>query len=65
METFAPSDLEPELVSEIEDIFTDVYIAPTACQGIGQPCSPTLRCCFRIAVCDQGICEPIFDPLFD
>lgn len=37
--------LDPETVAEIEEIFTDTYIAPTACRVQGEGCTGSVGCC--------------------
>ncbi|MFE4512748.1 hypothetical protein ACFRMQ_00935 [Kitasatospora sp. NPDC056783] len=37
--------MDSETVAEIETIFTELHIAPTACHGINEPCDRDNQCC--------------------
>ncbi|KRV49778.1 hypothetical protein AQ490_18955 [Wenjunlia vitaminophila] len=43
-ETPAP-ELGAEMIAEIEEIFTDTFIAPVACRVQGEGCTGAVGCC--------------------
>lgn len=46
--------VDADTAEEIEEIFTDIYIAPQACQMGGEPCvagSPFFDCCPPWYIC--------------
>ncbi|MFC5720578.1 hypothetical protein ACFP1Z_10435 [Streptomyces gamaensis] len=49
---------ERQDIDALEELLTDIFIAPTACQEIGQHCETSIDCC-GLAECDLGICQPI------
>ncbi|MFE6104960.1 hypothetical protein ACFVQ4_34135 [Streptomyces laurentii] len=37
--------VDSDTVAEIEKIFTELHIAPSACHGINEPCDRDNQCC--------------------
>ncbi|MDI5962254.1 hypothetical protein POF50_015270 [Streptomyces sp. SL13] len=56
-----PLSLDTETIAEIEEIFTDGFIAPSACRVQGEGCTGSVGCCPGLVCVSQngfsGFCQ--------